>query len=208
MRPAELEAITRYIYEIGNLKLSVRQGWWQAGVREPESIADHSFRVAVIGFVLAVLDGEADPATTATTCLFHDIIETRLGDIPNVAKHYLSPQAPEVVAADQMSGVPEGITSRVLSLVNDYVAQESREAMLAKDADRLECIVQAREYQLQGYKNVDPWIASNLAKLKSAAARSLADAAQSLPPDEWWKTFGRGSTSDEVAGPHRPRSDH
>jgi hypothetical protein len=28
--------------------------------------------------------------------------------------------------------------------VHDYVTQESREAVLAKDADKLECIVQAR----------------------------------------------------------------
>jgi putative hydrolase of HD superfamily len=200
----QLEAITRYLYEIGHLKRSRRQGWWQAGIDDPESIAEHSFRVAVIGYVLAVMEG-ADPAATAATCLFHDIVESRLGDIPNVAKHYMAPERPQTVSSDQVAGMPEEMAARIQALVGDYVEHGSREAVLTHDADRLECILQAREYQSQGYQNVEPWITSNLAKLQSESARALAVMCQELPPDQWWKSFAQAYASNRTsAASHGP----
>jgi putative hydrolase of HD superfamily len=193
-----LEAIARYIYEAGHLKRSRRQGWWQAGIDDPESIAEHSFRVAVIGYVLAVMEG-ADPAVTAATCLFHDIIESRVGDIPNVAKHYTSPERPEVVSEDQVAGMPADLANHILTLVHDYSGHGSREALLAHDADRLECIVQAREYQSQGYQNVGPWITNNARKLQSESARALAVVCQELPPDEWWKAFAQAYDTTQLS---------
>jgi putative hydrolase of HD superfamily len=197
----ELEAITRYLYEVGHLKRSKRQGWWQAGIDAPESIAEHSFRVAVIGYVLAVMEG-ADPAKTATMCLFHDIIESRLGDIPNVAKHYMSPMSPELVSADQVVGMPSRLADNIQAFVHDYAEHDSHEARLAHDADKLECVIQAREYQSQGYQNVEPWITSNLAKLRSDSARALADVCQELPPDQWWKTLAQAYANGQA--PPRP----
>jgi putative hydrolase of HD superfamily len=191
----ELEATTRYLYEVGHLKRSRRQGWWQAGIDDPESIAEHSFRVAVIGYVLAAMEG-ADPQATAATCLFHDVIESRLGDIPNVTKHYTSPEPPEAVSRDQLAGLPTEVANKIQSLVRDYAGHGSREALLASDADKLECIMQAREYQSQGYQNVEPWITSNLAKLRSESARALAVVCQELPPDQWWKTFAQANANN------------
>jgi putative hydrolase of HD superfamily len=144
----------------------------------------------VIGYVLALMEG-ADPALTAATCLFHDIVETRLGDIPNVAKRYAAPDEPERVVADQVMGMPGTMADEIQRLVRSYSRQESKEAILARDADKLECLLQAREYQTHGYQSVEPWITSNLAKLKSESARTLAVIGQELPPDQWWKTFAQ-----------------
>lgn len=185
-----LSASVRYLYEIGQLKLSKRTGWWQAGVPEPESIAEHSFRTAIIGYVLAVLEG-ADPERTAVLCLFHDVAEARIGDIPNVASAYVSHQPEEQVAADQVAGMPADLRESILDVVRRFEAQDSPEALLAKDADRLECLIQAREYEHQGFRNTGPWMQSSLAKLRSAAARQLAEQALTMTPDEWWKTFRR-----------------
>src|SRR5262245_45598772 len=84
----DVAAIANYIYETGHLKTTARTGWTLAGIAKVESVADHSFRTAVIGVILASLEG-ADPARTALLCLFHDTTETRLGDIPSVGKQYL-----------------------------------------------------------------------------------------------------------------------
>lgn len=207
MTRQELEAITRFIYESGHLKLSKRQGWWQAGIKDPESVAEHSFRVAVIGYVLALME-DADPALTATICLFHDMIETRIGDIPNVAKHYSSPEPPEVITDDQVAGMPSILARGIKDLVRRYSEQAAPEAILAKDADKLECIMQAREYQTQGYQNVEPWITSNFAKLKSDSGRRLAVMSQELPPDQWWKTFGQAYANDAGSDEQRQDLDH
>lgn len=183
-----IDAAVRYLYEVGQLKLSKRTGWWHAGVPEPESVAEHTFRTAVIGFVLAVLE-RADPNLTAAMCLFHDVLETRIGDIPNVAKAYVTHEPDVRIAADQVVGMPPPVRHAILDAVRRYVDQDSAEALLAKDADRLECVMQAREYEHQGFRNTRPWMDSNLAKLRSPSARALGERALTMPPDEWWKVF-------------------
>jgi putative hydrolase of HD superfamily len=183
-----IDASVRYLYEVGQLKLSKRTGWWHAGVPEPESIAEHTFRTAVIGYVLAVLE-QADPNLTATLCLFHDVIETRTGDIPNVAKAYVTHEPDVRIAADQVGGMPAALRDAILGAVGRFVDQDSPEALLARDADRLECLMQAREYEHQGFRNTRPWMESSMAKLRSRTARLLAERSLTMPPDEWWKSF-------------------
>ena len=86
MPEPEVEGLTNFLYEMGLLKRYKRAGWLIAGVDNPESIAEHSFRTAIIGFLLAVMEG-ADPAKTAALCLFHDTQETRIGDVPSAWIH-------------------------------------------------------------------------------------------------------------------------
>jgi putative hydrolases of HD superfamily len=81
---AEIDATARLIYETGLLKLSKRTGWWLCGVKDPESVAEHSFRTAIIAGLLASLEG-ADPARATMLAVWHDSQETRVGDIPTSA---------------------------------------------------------------------------------------------------------------------------
>ena len=78
MEEAEIDATARLIYETGLLKLSKRTGWWLCGVKDPESIAEHSFRTAIIAGLLAGLEG-ADPARAIMLAVWHDSQETRIG---------------------------------------------------------------------------------------------------------------------------------
>jgi putative hydrolase of HD superfamily len=183
MSPSQLEATMRYLYEVGHLKQSKRTGWWFAGVKDPETVAEHSFRVAIIGYVLALMEG-LDPAATAALCLFHDLPETRLGDIPHTGKRYLTHPAPAAIAADQVEGMPAHMSEAIVSLIAEYASRHSAEAQLAGDADKLECLLQAREYETQA--NVQAWIISNRAKLRSESARRLAIVAINLSPYQWW----------------------
>jgi hypothetical protein len=64
-----------------------------------------------------------------------------------------------------------------------------QQSSLAKDADKLECLIQAREYQAQGHTDVPPWIETSAAALQSKSARQLAEACQQVPPRQWWKAF-------------------
>lgn len=57
----DLSAVANFLFEAGTLKQAKRTGWWMAGVRDPESIADHSWRTTLIASVIAQLEG-ADPA--------------------------------------------------------------------------------------------------------------------------------------------------
>jgi putative hydrolase of HD superfamily len=188
MPEPELEGMTNFLYEMGLLKRLPRTGWLIAGINSPESVAEHTFRTAIIGSLLATMEG-ADPAKTALLCLFHDTQESRIGDVPSVGKGYVVTAPNQEVTADQVAGFPPGIGEAVRQVVEEYEAQESIEAQLARDADKLECLIQAREYEAQGYADVPPWIETSAAALRSRSALRLAEACQRVPPRQWWKAF-------------------
>jgi putative hydrolases of HD superfamily len=87
-----------------------------------------------------------------------------------VGKRYVVTAPNPQVTADQVAGFPEEIGEAVRALVDGYGRQDSAEARLARDADRLECLIQAREYQAQGH-DVQPWVESAAAALRSETAR-------------------------------------
>lgn len=181
----DLTGIAKFAYEMGLLKRLPRTGWLVAGVRDPESVAEHTFRVAIVGMILAYLEG-ADPAKTALLCLLHDTQETRIGDVPAVGKAYVNTASNQVVTKDQVAGFPTAIGEAITALVGEYEARGTPEARLARDADKLECLLQAREYAAAGNEDVQPWVETSAAALQSESARRLADLAQCIPPAQWW----------------------
>ncbi|MFI6130380.1 HD family hydrolase [Micromonospora sp. NPDC051141] len=189
-------AAMRFIFEAGVLKRAARTGWWFAGVKHPESIAEHSHRTALIGMILAAMEG-ADPARTTMLCVLHDTQETRITDIPHIAKRYLSAAPNTAVTADQVAGCPPGVTDAITAAVAEYEAGETLEAVVARDADKLECLVQAVEYRHQGVDNVQRWIDSSRAALTTASAKQLADAALAGQPLSWLTSPSKRPVSDE-----------
>ena len=70
-----MKSIVNFFFELGMLKKTPRSGFQFLGSGR-ESVADHAFRVAAIGYTLAKLNGEADAFTVILMCLFHDLPES------------------------------------------------------------------------------------------------------------------------------------
>ncbi len=186
----EAEGTVSYLIEMGTLKRAKRTGWWIAGVKDPETIAEHSWRTAIIGSMLAMLEG-ADPARVALLCTFHDTQETRVGDIPWIGRRYITAASNETVTADQVANSHQAIKDGIQAIVDDYETGDSLEVQVAHDADKLECMIQGLEYLQQGYPGAQEWVDSTRAKLKTASAIALADAAQTMSIAEWQRTYLR-----------------
>ena len=176
--------IAAFAFELGLLKRIRRAGWWQVGVRDPESVAEHSLRVAQLASLIAALEG-AEPARAALLAVWHDSQETRTGDLPHTAKPYLDQRSPEVITADQTAALPDAARKSVQEAVAEYEAQQTPEARCAKDADKLECLIQAIEYQDAGYARAQGWIDSSRSSLRTDTARRIADAALHTSPLAW-----------------------
>jgi len=174
--------IAKYLYEVGYLKHLKRAGWIMLGIPDPESVAEHSFRTAILGYILASLAG-ADPQKTAVMCLFHDTAETRTGDLHRLARRY-NQGDDELALNEQMQRLPSAMAESITSLVEEYEHRSPLEGLLARDADLLECLLQAREYQTQGFVDADDWITSCYASLKTEEAKNLADACLQTEPKE------------------------
>lgn len=188
MDETEIDAAARLIFETGLLKLSKRTGWWLCGIKDPESIAEHSFRTAIIAGLLASMEG-ADPARATFLAVWHDSQETRVGDIPHLGRRYLDAASNEQVTEDQTAGIPSAAAGHIRSLIADYEGGSSLEVECAHDADKLECLFQAIEYRDAGYANVGGWIESSRKKLKTKSAQLLADAAVAMSSQEWHNTI-------------------
>ncbi|GAA0333456.1 HD domain-containing protein [Actinoallomurus spadix] len=196
--PEELARLTEFVYEIGLLKRYKRSGWLVAGVAAPESIADHSFRAAVLAGVLAALEG-ASPERAVLLSLFHDSQETRLTDLPYLAKRYVTRMPNEQVTADQVRGLPAPVADLVSGSVAEYEQRTSLESRCARDADKLECLLQAIEYRDQGHHTIQPWIDSSLAALQTPSGKRLADEALATGSLDWLHGAVNGE-DDPVAG--------
>ena len=180
----DLSAVGRFLYEAGTLKQTRRTGWWMAGVRDPESVAEHSWRTSLIATIIAKLEG-ADPAQAACLAAWHDTQESRTGDVNYVGKKYAPAGDPEAVTSDQTAGMPEVLASAVRELVAEYEAGESPEAICARDADKLERLLQGIEYKAQGYENAQRWIDNSRGRLVTEPANRLADELLSQGPIDW-----------------------
>lgn len=180
----QLAAVARFLYEAGTLKANRRTGWWMAGVRDPESVADHSWRTSLIATIIAVLEG-ADPARAAFLATWHDSQETRTGDVNYLARKYAPQADPEAVTADQVAGMPDVLAATIRDLVAEYEAKETPEALCARDADKLECMIQGIEYKAQGYANAQRWIDNSRARITTMTGQQLADAVLASDSLDW-----------------------
>ncbi|WP_327133546.1 HD domain-containing protein [Streptomyces sp. NBC_01343] len=180
----DLSAVARFLYEAGTLKHTRRTGWWMAGVNDPESVAEHSWRTSLIASVIAKLEG-ADAARAAFLAVWHDTQETRTGDVNHLGKKYAPAGDPQAVTADQTTGMPDVLASAIRELVAEYEAKDSPEAVCARDADKLECMLQGIEYKAQGYANAQRWIDNSRARLTTETGQRLADELLAQGPLDW-----------------------
>ncbi|MGW6332161.1 HD domain-containing protein [Nocardia rhamnosiphila] len=182
--PEEAAEIAAFAYELGNLKREPRKGWRQAHIVNPESVADHTCRVAQLASIIAALEG-ADPATAAHMAVWHDSQETRTGDNNKTSTPFMTVASHEQVTAVQVAGLPQAAREALQRTVAEFEAQATIEAVCARDADRLECLIQALEYRAAGNTLMDEWITDSYAKLKTTTAIQIANAARSTSPLRW-----------------------
>lgn len=184
----DLTPVANFLYEAGTLKHTARTGWWMAGVHTPETVAEHSWRTALIASIIAKLEG-ADPAQAAYLAVWHDSQETRTGDINHLGKKYVAGETdPRDVTADQIADFPEGLAQAVRELVAEYEAKETPEAVCARDADKLECMIQGIEYKAQGHENAQRWIDNSRGRIVTKSGQALADAVLTTGSLDWLRT--------------------
>jgi 5'-deoxynucleotidase YfbR-like HD superfamily hydrolase len=182
-----LAGVAQFLFEMGHLKHTPRAGWLLLGIGQPESVAEHSFRVGMVGMALAGLAG-ADIGQVAALCLAHDMAETRITDVASVARAYVTTAAPEAVTAHQTSAMPADMAKAFQALTTEYEAGQTLESQVAKDADKLETLLQAAEYAAQGFDTA-PWRETSIEALRTEPGRQLARAIDSAAPDSWWRAF-------------------
>ncbi|XP_029675246.1 HD domain-containing protein 2 [Formica exsecta] len=124
-----------------------RTGWVKRNIPDPETIAGHMYRMAMLSFLV---DGKEnlDKTKIMQMTLIHDLAECIVGDItplcgiPPDEKHRMEDEAMEDICKLLGDKGPE-----ILQIFREYEKQESPEAQYVKDLDRLDLLMQAYEYE-------------------------------------------------------------
>ncbi|MBW1681816.1 MAG: HD domain-containing protein [Deltaproteobacteria bacterium] len=177
-----MKRIVEFLFEAGMLKKTPRTGYQFLGTGA-ESVADHSFRTAVIGYVLANGEPSSDPFKVVLMCLFHDLPEARTGDQNYVNKRYVTADE-EAALKDQVEGLAFG--PQIRAIIREFNACDSLESRLAKDADQLDLILELKEQLALGNPQADEWLHYAVQRLRTEGAREMARQIQASEHTSWW----------------------
>ncbi len=155
-KESELQNLIKFLQTVGKLKQVKRQGWIDRGVKEPESVADHSFMLALMAMIEAEKQ-KLDVCKAVKFALVHDLPEALCGDIAsrvkeeeqevsNKEKHEMEEKALKEILGD----LDKELSEEIFSLWQEFGEKKGREARLVYELDRLEAIIQAVEYEKEG----------------------------------------------------------
>ncbi|RJR31407.1 HD domain-containing protein [Candidatus Parcubacteria bacterium] len=184
--------IANFFFEMGMLKRQREEGPAMAGIMsDATSIADHSMRAALIAYFLGMLEN-ADAKECALMCLFHDLPETRTLDLHKVAARYIDTREAEREAFnEQIYNLPEKLKNQLKYYWEATEKRNTKEGIIAKDADWLEHAVSAREYIVLGYKGMQNWIDNVKKALETDSAKKLLAIIEKSDLNDWYSGLKR-----------------
>ena len=165
-----MKGILKVLSAAGRLKQIPRTGWvTKAGVKDAESVADHTFRVSLATMILSdVLN--LDTLKAVRMALIHDLAESSIGDLtPEQMNEGLDKSSMEEEAMLHIiKDLPEQIQPLYLEAWREWVSGESSEARLVREVDAFEMALQAEEYARSGFDQ------SKLGEFKRSASERIS----------------------------------
>ncbi|MGI0072517.1 MAG: HD domain-containing protein [Nitrosotalea sp.] len=167
-----------FFYLVSELKKVPRKGWKEkVGIDKPESVADHSFGMAIMAMIFSDIK-ELDTEKIVKMALLHDLAESITGDfIPNE----ISKENKKIVENDSMedilSKLPSNIVTQYREIWREFQEGKTGESILLHDIDRLEMAVQATKYFSEGHpkEKLQEFIESARKEIKSKELLEVLD---------------------------------
>ena len=128
---------------IAALKERTRHAWMRSG--RQESVAEHSWRMALMAYFLRESFPEADLSRVLLMCLLHDVGEVFTGDIPTFEKTDADRAREHRLCDAWIANLPAPFADEVAALFIEMDAMETEEARLVKALDRMEAVLTHNE---------------------------------------------------------------
>ena len=132
-----------FLNKIEKLKCNTRHSWTSSG--RQESVAEHSWRLAVMAMLCADEYPEVDIGKVVKMCLIHDFGEAITGDIPAFLKTEQNEKDEDNAVAGLLAELPPEFCAELQTLFDEMNARETAEAKLFKSLDNLEALVSHNE---------------------------------------------------------------
>lgn len=176
-----MKELIKFFIDVGALRKVTRRGWLLIGAKEPASVSDHSFRMAVMAWIFSKSKKNIDFAKAMKIALIHDLCELYAGDNTPYDRDNLLPQDkkkwpplfdrwPRFTKAQKekfvaqkrkreekgldkvLKNLPDNLSKELKELWLEYVNIKSPEARFVKQINRVETLLQALEYGKEGKK--------------------------------------------------------
>ncbi len=150
----DLNIIINIYNKIINLKKLKRKGWVLKGIKEPESVADHTFGVSVLALLIKINSKKKiNLEKILKYSILHDIAEYKIGDITPHDK--ISKSKKYKLEYETIKELTSNFSSNeILEAWQEFEHSTSFEAKLVRDLDIFETIFQAMVYEKE-QKNID-----------------------------------------------------
>lgn len=126
-----------------NLKNNTRHSWTSTG--RHESVAEHSWRMAIMTYFMKDEFPEVDIDKVITMCVFHDLGEAFTGDIPTFIKKENDEENETALLTRWINNLPSSYKNDLNLLFNEMNEQKTLESKLYKAIDKLEVLIQHNE---------------------------------------------------------------
>lgn len=146
----EPEKLLEALHTAEKLKDTTRHCYTSKG--RHESVAEHSWRIALMAFWLRDEFPQADMDKVIRMCLIHDLGECFTGDIPSFEKTAADTAREDGLLARWVAGLPQPYCRDMAALYAEMDALETPEAKLYKALDKLEAVISHNESPL------DTWL--------------------------------------------------
>lgn len=179
-----------FLHIIQQLKKTRRTGWLNFDVEDPESIADHMYRMGIISMLSN--NATLDTGRCVRIALVHDMAESIVGDItpkdpvPKEEKHRRELATMEYLTETLLEPFNPTAAKEIMELWNEYENVSSPEARFVKDVDKFELIVQTLEFEQQhnGTKDLEQFLDTRQ-QIKTPEVAEWADTLLGIRKDYW-----------------------
>jgi len=180
-----MKNILNFLIEVGRLKRIPRKGWVLRGIKNPETIAAHTFRMAIMSWLLGI-EKKLNTKKVIKMSLIHDLCEVYAGDTtpydnkvsfknknkwkeitkkwPRFSKEekekiYQKKYKKENKALEKLIlNLPPSLKKEIRNLWNDYEKGLTKEGKFVRQLDRVENLLQALEYWEKNKQfAIEPW---------------------------------------------------
>mmetsp|Transcript_22465 Transcript_22465/g.64578 ORF Transcript_22465/g.64578 Transcript_22465/m.64578 type:complete len:222 (-) Transcript_22465:27-692(-) len=178
--PPRITKILDFMRVVGKLKEVKRTGWVRSGVRGAESVADHMYRMAMMGFALGAADG-VDSTKCIKMALVHDLAESLIGDLVTEGESHRQDKITREEKIRLEREALHGICDRlggdageeIRSLWEEFETGDGVEARHLRDLDKFEMVLQASDYEEAQSMALPDFFRSTAGKFTTAVFKAL-----------------------------------
>ena len=142
-----------FLNAIEKLKCNTRHSWTSSG--RQESVAEHSWRLAVMAMLCADEFADVDINKVIKMCLIHDFGEAITGDIPAFIKNQDDEKKEEHAVHQLLSPLPSDTKEELSALFEEMKRMDTDEAKLYKALDNIEAVISHNEADISTWIPVE-----------------------------------------------------